>query len=408
MGVSIGAAASSGVAAGPPIPTRGLDEVLRSWSGQGQLWEALAAVQDPVAERQWRPEDIRRRALRVLFEQLTPTLAGWPARTRDWLDALPAASARDALHASAPVAGTRWGATRRLGWPPRGFVARPRVRVPETLLSTVARWTLDELAAVVDTAADPADELQVRAHERADVALRLRGLEPLASTTPLMPTRSDLTAVTAEGRPWRSLAPVAQALRDLRDPGVLNELALHVVAPDPQLAWRLFHLAVLGEVLHALRTAGANAVSLRPLGDAVPGPAFLVKDAAGRAWDLWFEAAGAWGYYKRQEAYPLAAAGVIGAGSALGTDLMLLRLDERALLLECKYSWKPSVVARGGYEQTLAYAAETFELAPDLTAAVVGPEGVVQKPAFANTVAGSVGIVPPDAIAPLIEHAFAT
>ena len=33
---------------------------------------------------------------------------------------------------------------------------------------------------------------------------------------------------------------------------------------------------------------------------------------------------------------------------------MLIRLDERALLIECKYSWQASVVARAGYEQALA------------------------------------------------------
>src|SRR4051794_8590880 len=78
----------------PEIPQRGLDEVLRTWSGQGQLWDALAAAKDPVAEREWSTADIRRRAHRVAFQQLEPLLARWPASRRAWVEALPAVSER--------------------------------------------------------------------------------------------------------------------------------------------------------------------------------------------------------------------------------------------------------------------------------------------------------------------------
>lgn len=407
MAVRLAATSVTGLTDGPTIPRRGLDETLRAWSGQGQLWDGLAAPHDPVAERRWTPDDIRRRAYRILFDRLAPTFAVWPARRRTWIDALPAVSTRERQLAGYPVAGTSWPATRRLGWPPRMFSTRPRQRVPNTLLSTVARWTFDELAPVAAAAAEPATALQVRARDRVEVALGLLEVEPMASAMPLAPTRTDLSALVAEGPPWRSLAPIAGALRELRNPASLADLALGLVAPDSELAWRLFHLAVLGEILQALRTAGAFAVSLRPLGDSTPGPAFSVQDAVGRTWDLWFEAAGAWKYYGRSEPYPAAAAGVPGAGGALGTDLMLIRIDERALLFECKYSWRPAVVARDGYEQALAYAAESFELAPELTAVVVGPEDVVRAPGWATTVAGTLGIVPPAAIPPLIEYALA-
>jgi hypothetical protein len=201
--------------------------------------------------------------------------------------------------------------------------------------------------------------------------------------------------------------PVARELLRAQTPEALAELALEVVAPFDDLSGRLFHLAVLGEVLHALRTCGATIVSRHPLGDASPGPAYLVTDANDRQWDLWFEAAGAWKYYDVEESYPQAAAGVPGAGSALGTDLMLIP-QESALLLECKHSWKPAVVARDGYLQALAYATEAFELAPQLTSVVVGPQGVVQTSGWADTMVGLVGIIAPDDIPPLIEHALGT
>jgi hypothetical protein len=129
-----------------------------------------------------------------------------------------------------------------------------------------------------------------------------------------------------------------------------------------------------------------------------------VTDAQDREWDLWFEAAGAWSFYEVEESYPQAAAGVPGAGTALGTDLMLIRPGERALLIECQHSWNPSVVARGGYLQALAYATEAFELAPPLTSVVVGPEGVVHESGWATTMVGLIGIVPPNDIPALIEH----
>jgi hypothetical protein len=206
--------------------------------------------------------------------------------------------------------------------------------------------------------------------------------------------------------PWRSVVPVARELRTLTGAGLL-ELAERVIAPDPELAWRLFHLAVLGELLHALRTSGAQVVSLRPLGDAARGPAYTVVDADRRTWDLWFEAAGAWKRYGRDSPYVAAAAGVPGAGQPIGTDLMLVRPNDRALLIECKYSWNPAVVARGGYEQVVAYATEAHEFAPGhVSAVVVGPADVVRSIGYADTLAGPVGIIPPESIAAVVENAL--
>jgi hypothetical protein len=280
--------------------------------------------------------------------------------------------------------------------------------VPETLLSTVTRWTLEQLAPVVREGSNPGDELQHTAVANARTALALLGRAPLDSVAAGRPTTPDLAAVTAEGQPWHLLVPVARELLRVENPVVLAELALDVVAPYDDLSGRLFHLAVLGEVLFALRTSGATIVSRHPLGDSSSGPAYLVTDAQDREWDLWFEAAGAWKHYEVDEPYPDAARGVQGAGSALGTDLMLIRRGVCALLLECKHSWSASVVARDGYLQALAYATEAFELAPAVTSVVVGPEGVVQSPGWADTMAGTLGIVGPCDVPPLIEHALGT
>jgi hypothetical protein len=391
----------------PPIPRRGLEETLRTWTGQGQLWHALASgPPDLVAERAWSSSMVRRRANRVLFERLHPTLAGWPEDRRDWLDALPASTETLDELTAAPGPGVSWTRTRVAGWPPRAFVGRRRRRVPETVLSTVARWTLERLAAVVREGGKPGDELQRGAVARSEIALSLLETEPLSDVSAARPTPADLSAVSAEGYPWHALVPVARELLRVEDPAALSDLALEVVAPFDDLSGRLFHLAVLGEVLHALRTAGAELTSRHPLGDSSSGPAYLVIDAQDRAWDLWFEAAGAWRHYDIEEPYPDAARGVQGAGSALGTDLMLIRHGESALLIECKHSWDPGAVARDGYLQALAYASEAVLLAGDITSVVVGPESVVQRSGWTDTIAGMIGIMAPDDIPPLIEHSL--
>lgn len=399
------AAGLPGVGSAPLIPQRGLDEVLRSWSGQGQLWDALAACANPVAERRWDPGDVEARAHRVLFSKIEPELARWPADRRKWMDGIPPAMVRERVEAPMAMPGIDWVATRRLGWPPKRFVGRPPSRRQDELLAGILRWTFETLAPVYADRAPATGSEGRQAIERCELALELLEDPGLAEVVPFAPGASDLRALAADGEPWTGLARVAAELAVLDDTN-LNRLAWQVVAPDAELAWRLFHLAVLGEVLHALRTAGAVVTSLGPLGASRPGPAFVVSDAQGDSWDLWFEAAGAWKYYGGNEPYPLVVAGVPGAGAALGCDVMLIQAERRALLLECKFSSSATVVARAGYIQALAYASEANELCPSVTAAVVGPESVVVASGWANTLPGLIGMISPSQLPEVIEHAL--
>jgi hypothetical protein len=54
----------------------------------------------------------------------------------------------------------------------------------------------------------------------------------------------------------------------------LANLARTLLAPDEEFRWRPFHLAVLGEIIAALKDLGATVESLRPLGrdDTSTGP----------------------------------------------------------------------------------------------------------------------------------------
>ena len=386
----------------PPIPRRGIEEVLRSWSGRGQLFEALAACQDPVAARRWDHADIRARAHRILFAQLEPQIARWPLDPRRWIDTIPPAVTRSRVHVDRPLSGTDWRTTRRLGWPPKQFVGRLPQRQHDDLLVGVLVWTLRQLAVVSSDAAAPVTATECAARDRCEVALSLLSESSFAGLEADRPGYADLRGVRSLGSPLSELAEVASKLVGLETN--LERLAFELIAPDPDLAWRLFHLGVLGEVLHSLRTAGAHVTSLSPLGAAIHGPAFAVVDSEGEEWDLWFEAAGAWSHYGGNEPYKQAAAGVEGAGSALGCDVMLVQPGRRALLIECKYSNSGSVVARSGYLQALAYATEVSEICAAVTAVVIGPVGVVGLPGWANTLPGLIGIISPAQLPELLEH----
>src|SRR3954454_25191559 len=98
MAVGPGPLAPSGLdlsAAPLPIPDAGLAEVLSSWSGHGDLIEAVAAAAgDTLSDREWSVAEVRRRANRILLQELSLSLAGWPRTINAWLDALPAESVR--------------------------------------------------------------------------------------------------------------------------------------------------------------------------------------------------------------------------------------------------------------------------------------------------------------------------
>src|SRR5689334_5020882 len=97
----------------PPVPQRGLDEVLRSWRGEGavdQLVAALARIREPetntLAERDWRPRDVRARANRVLFGLILPFVEQLPSDVRDWMEVLPAQSSSYAERSRQPLRST--------------------------------------------------------------------------------------------------------------------------------------------------------------------------------------------------------------------------------------------------------------------------------------------------------------
>lgn len=397
-----------------PIPRRGLDEVLRRWSGPGELYEAIAAVEaDDLSQagRSWSRIDVERRANLMLLKRLIDRLSRWPTRFRVWIDALPAVSVRRPRRlVDAPLAGVSWAETAREGWPPRVFVVRPREREPDTVLVTTLRWTLDRVSQIRAHAVALDAEVDSDVRGQLDVGARVRREPIVDQAEPIKPTRTEIAALRREGTPWKQLADVAEVLRHL-DHASLSELADELLMPDAEIRAKLFHLGVLGELLHAVHAVGGTFKSVRPLARRTRrGPAYVVTAPDGSKWDLWFEAASSWGYNRYgspPSPYAEAGSGLGGGGGAIGADLMLIRPSERALVIECKYSARTEYVGRQAYRQVMCYALETCRMAKTVDGLVVAPTGVVAPAGgFTEVACGRVGIVPPEMIRTAVLRAF--
>ena len=373
------------------VPEEGLAEVLRGWSSRGNLYTALAAVAaDDWSEIRWTADDIRRRAHRIWFAELAPLLESWPTSPSEWLERLPAESHRSRRTASAPVAGVDWTATRLRGWPPDQFVIRDRSRIADQVMLRTLRWVIDRLDRIRRDAIRVECSVRDLARQQIEAALSLSQMAPLNHAVALRPSRAELNALRRSGFPWTTLVPVAEALRRDQYPDLMDLARRHIM-PDEDLRWRLFHLAVFGIVLKALRTTGAALTSLRPLSASLrPGPHYEVRTSEGEVWDLWFEANAMWAYYGHKSAYSELAVAFARAPAVLGADIALIRPGVMAYLFECKYG-DSHYVGRDGYHQINTYLSEaTNTLVPCAVGYLVGPDEIVVRQS--STATGSIHI----------------
>lgn len=376
------------------IPLDGLEEVLRGWSGRGQLYEALA-VPNPDDEFHWSQQDVEGRANRVMLTRLEPLLLGWPTSSADWLHALPAQSLRQRRISDAPTAGTDWVETRILGWPPDQFVVHDRSRIADQLMATTLRWTIDRVVDIRRSARRVERTTENIAQHQIRAAMSLLSEPPLDSSEAVAPARPDIRALTRSGSPWTKLAPVAEMLLAARSENLLTFALQHLV-PDEDLRPRIFHLAVLGMLLKTLRERGARITSLRPLsGAASPGPTYGVE-LNGRHWDLWFEAGAIWGHYGKEAPYPkLARSAIEYQASPLSPDILLIAPGEDAYSFECKYGQR-EYIAHQGYLQAVAYGYELRSChAPCVTSCAVGPDPKVVRDQWFTAHDVTIGMIGP-------------
>lgn len=387
-----------------PALQAGLREVLRGWSGAGQLFEALAAVSSPDA-LDWSPEDIRRRASRVVLSLVEPSFSSWPRTSREWIAYIPPASRAENQFRRIPAGSVNWLRTRRSStrWPPTSYHSRIRSRVPDSIAVSTLAWMAQTLRAVAVDATLHWPEGATALNRRVDAiseALNMIG-EPLELRRPDRPT---LLTLRASGYPWSSVASVAELLiRVERDP---EFVAYELILPDPELGWRIFHLATFGLVIRALRNHRFVLAWRRPLSGSRTGSQIEAISPSGVHYDLWFEAAAARSAYRLPpSAYHRAVAGIPGAGGPMGADVLLIAPTVRALLLECKWSDSPTYVARDGFHQAASYALDALNgMTPMAWSFVVGPIDVVRQPS-ATTVLdrATIGSIPFTGIPDLVN-----
>lgn len=387
--------------ADPAIPWPGLIGVLASYSGRGQLYEAVAAASGTEA---WTASDVRRRARRVLFSEVLPLIGGWPSRPSEWWDALPPQVQTTRDLSPAPAGRVDWARTRAHGWPPTsGYATRVRRRVDDEALTGLLAWTLRRLDAVRQDACRLAPGMDAGVSPQLDAGRSvLARLSSAAGDD--RPDRAMGAAARASGRPWGQVAAVATVL--LTEDHDLVGVARRLLLPDEAARGRLFHLACLGLVMEAARAAGSTVVGLRPLGMG-NGPAYRLTTPAGEDWDLWFEGAGAWTHYGKPSPYVTATKHMPGVSQPIGADLVLIRPGVEAVVIECKYSADPGYVTRNGYEQALAYQAEVLTgLVQSAQAVVVGPDDVVLAAGRSATSLGQVHLLPASALPAVIAGAL--
>lgn len=359
------------------LPRAGLDELMRGWSSDGQLYEALSAVAPLDMDLAWTRRDIENRASRVLLARLADELANLPTDPAAWREHLPVATVVRRQISDRPARPTNWTATaRRFGWPPTSYVSHPRSREQDETTLQLLVWTARSLERIVQRVHAIAPVLVSQVEPPVLALLQLVN-EDLSDIPAARPDRLDLRSVAASGRPWTALAAVAETI--VQSETDLALLAYELIQPDPDLEWRLFHLAVLGEVLSALRKLGGRVSWRAPLNSSgSPGPQFQV-DVGQSRWDLWFEAAASATYYQAHSPYRRATSGVVRNQRSIGADVMLCLPGERALTLECKWSPYSTYVGRDGYHQAAGYAVEVRSgQGIQAWSYVVGPEELVQ------------------------------
>ncbi|MBP2584735.1 hypothetical protein J3A78_005213 [Streptomyces sp. PvR006] len=366
------------------IPEDGLEEVLRGWSSKAQLYNALAGVADDWAEVKWSSLEIQQRAHRVLYAKVVELLNGWPRKTTDWTDALPAGSRRTRRVSSNPDPGTDWVASAvRRGWPADEFVVNERARVPDQVMAASLSWTIDQIAKIQkDALKVERESLKNAAKQELATLFEVRKKPPLETSTGIRPTRQDIIALRRSGAPWTHLAGVAELLADADKPDLMEFARRHLL-PDDDVRWRLFHLGTLGVLLRSLRDGGWKLANLRPLsGSKKGGPNYVAESPDGQTWDIWFEASRIWDYYNVPSPYIHLMEGVFASDAdPVGADLAIIQKGVAAYLFECKYGGAGEV-RRKGYHQVTTYVTEALEqLVPKAQGVVVGPDDVVLKSA---------------------------
>src|SRR5581483_10828655 len=299
-----------------------------------------------------------------------------------------------------------WPRTALDGWPPAELVYRRRQRRPDTVLANALAWGAERANALLDAAPTALTPLEASAVERLKVLAALGKHPALYNIEPQQLAGDDLRALHGSGYPWRDLEAVASSIIAIEERG-LDHLALELLAPDTEMGGKLFHLGVCGEMVYGLQQLGCVVESVRPIGGGQSSarPAFRTLHA-GVEWELYFESAGIWRRAHIRQPYLNAVAALRGTSQSLSADLLLIdRHGRRALMFECKDSYDPTYVGRGGYHQATTYLVEAQGRWSDETVSLtIGHAGAVTGISLEPLAGGVVGLAEAGLVADIVSR----
>lgn len=392
----------------------GLHRVLSEWSGIGSLYEAISEIEDASpAGREWTPEQVHDRAMRILLLDAAPILAQFPSSQRAWRNYLPVLSQKHRYWSPRPESRVDWARTARRGWPPEAFAIRRRHRTSDDASLSFLAWTFGRLEEAVNGAkasyGGHTNSLAELVSESAAPALgaALELFREIDLGDPAPPSAGDYRAVYGLGWPWTGVVDLARVLNVGSEANGLRQLSERLLSPEgfPET---LFQLSVLGDILVAAQQAGYKVTSLRPIGQMTTGPVYAVEDARGSRWELWCEAASCWEAYGADDHYMRIARDLYSVGGRpftpghLRPDLLLALPGHTALVIECKFPWEsqnPSYVA-SGIPQAGFYARQLAPAFENTGASIVGPAELTGSNPMGSAVDGIlIRVDSPDALA---------
>ncbi|WP_419847628.1 hypothetical protein [Candidatus Poriferisocius sp.] len=389
------------------VPRDGLKEIERSWISDGALIDLLSSVLDDNLEYEWQPDDIIRRSYRILLEKLEHHILSWPTTMRQWEEILPITTISKGRISNRLQGNTNWVHTsRRFGWPPRSYVIRSRDISYGGIAVSVMAWLSKEIDVICSEVKQMSPVIVDRLENQIKILKNIVE-EHLTEFEIVEPDRFELHALTSSGYPWHSIAESAQTIiRAKRDP---EFLAYELLEPDIELRHVLFHISVFGYLIGALRQCGFRVVWKSVFADGDSSPLIRAIHQDGTEWDLWFESRHMRSFYDLDHsAYESAVQGIEYSDKALSYDILLVSSNDRALILECKWSNRPPYVGRDGFHQVSSYALDARNgLAGEVWAFVIGPEEIVTSMSIADEMYEDTSVVLGSAPASMLVEVLA-
>ncbi len=375
------------------LPREGIREVTKIWSGDGNLIELLAMAYDNDDCISWSSEEIRQRSNRILLGKLQETILMLPSSLPQWEKYLPLDTYSDKRLESRLHGKILWSETRRRqDWPPQEYVVQIKRRNISTIAITALLWLAEQLSAIADSVSNMSPILTKRVRPHIDALTELTG-EYAWDSVPDEPDRFELHALRSSGQPWKSVSEaVSRIIASKRSPEVL---AFELLEADTEMKPSLFHLTTFGYLISALRLRRFSIVSEAILHGSRNRPQIRAIHPNGETWELWYEARRMRSQYGvRPSAYKSAVEGINYSEKSFGYDVLLIRPEKRALILECKWSGKPEYVGRQGFHQASSYALDARNgLAKEVWSFVVGPEEIVPRISMAKDLESEMAIV---------------